>query len=250
MQAHPTALVAEDEMVLGDELCMHLSELWPELRILARAVTGLEALHLIERHRPDVLFLDIEMPGLTGIEVARQAHASAHIVFITAYDSHAVEAFEQGAIDYVLKPYDPRRLAESVRRLQQRMTQAAPALEGVLRELAAAARPRDHLRWINASSGQEVKLITVDEVCYFRSDAKYTVVVTADGEALIRKPLKELVERLDPAQFWQVHRSTIVNASEIASVGRTFRGRLYLKLKHRDETLPVSEAHESLFRQM
>ena len=250
MHAHPTALVAEDEQVLCDELCAHLAALWPALRIVARASNGLEALQLLELHRPDVLFLDIQMPGLTGIEVARQAEPGMHVVFITAYDAHAVAAFERGAVDYVLKPYGIDRLAESVRRLQERLQRAPPALDGVLRELAAAMRPREYLRWINASSGTELKLITVDEVCYFRSDAKYTLVITAEGEALIRKPLKELADELDPAQFWQVHRSAIVNASAIAGVKRDFRGRVYLKLKQRGETLPVSEPHEHLFRQM
>ena len=250
MHATPTALVAEDEAVLRDELCTHLAALWPALRIVAQADNGLEALQLMERHRPDMLFLDIQMPGLTGIEVARQAESGMHIVFITAYDAHAVAAFERGAVDYVLKPYSVARLAESVRRLQDRRMRAPPALEGVLREIVAAMHPREYLRWINASSGTEVKLITVDEVCYFRSDTKYTLVITAEGEALIRKPLKELTEQLDPAQFWQVHRSTIVNASAIAGVSRDFRGRVHLKLKQRPETLMVSEAHEHLFRQM
>ena len=249
----PTALVAEDETVLRDELCAHLGALWPELRIVARAAKGLEALQLQQRHRPDVLFLDIEMPGLTGLEVAHQAERSQHLVFITAYDAHAVAAFERGAVDYVLKPYSAARLAESVRRMKERVGRAAPAapaLDSVLRELAAAALPREHLRWINASSGHEVRVITVDEVCYFRADTKYTLVITAEGEALIRRTLKELLEQLDPAQFWQVHRSTIVNANAIAGVSRDFRGRVHLKLKARRETLPVSEQHEHLFRQM
>jgi DNA-binding LytR/AlgR family response regulator len=248
--AAPTALVAEDETVLREELCAHLAALWPALRVVAQAANGLTALQLMEQHRPDVLFLDIQMPGLTGLEVAHQAERHQHVVFITAYDAHAVAAFERGAVDYVLKPYTAARLAESVRRVKERLGQAPPvALDGVLRELAAA-QPRDHLRWINASSGTEVKVITVDEVCYFRSDAKYTLVMTAEGEALIRRPLKELVEQLDPAQFWQVHRSTIVNANAIAGVGRDFRGRVHLKLKTRRETLAVSEQHEHLFRQM
>lgn len=249
----PTALVADDETVLRDELCAHLAALWPGLRIVARAANGLEALQLHERHRPDVLFLDIQMPGLTGLEVARQADRSQQLVFITAYDAHAVEAFERGAVDYVLKPYTAARLAESVRRLRERLDHAAPAppaLDQVLRELTTAARPREYLRWINASSGIEVRVITVDEVCYFRADTKYTLVVTAEGEALIRRTLKDLLEQLDPAQFWQVHRSTIVNASAIAGVGRDLRGNVHLKLKARAERLPVSEQHAHLFRQM
>ena len=246
----PTALVAEDETVLRDELCTHLAALWPELRIVAQAANGLEALQLMDRHQPQVLFLDIQMPGLTGLEVARQAERGMHVVFITAYDAHAVAAFERGAVDYVLKPYSVARLAESVRRVRERLAEPPAALDSVLRELAAAAHPKDHLRWINASSGSEVKVVTVDEVCYFQSDSKYTLVMTAEGESLIRKPLKELADQLDPAQFWQVHRSTIVNANAIAGVSRDFRGRVHLKLKQRRETLAVSEAHEHLFRQM
>ena len=247
---NPTALVAEDEGVLREELCSHLAALWPELRIVAQAAGGLEALQLMQRLQPDVLFLDIQMPGLTGIELARQAERHQHVVFVTAYDAHAIAAFERGAVDYVLKPYAVARLAESVRRLRERLAQSPPALDGVLRELASAAQPREYLRWIKASSGNELRVITVDEVCYFQAEAKVTLVMTAEGEALIRRSLKELLEQLDPARFWQVHRSTIVNASAIASVSRDFRGRVRLKLKQRQEALPVSEAHEHLFKQM
>ena len=245
-----TALVAEDEAVLRDELCTQLAALWPELRIIAQAGNGLVALQLMERHRPDMLFLDIEMPGLSGIEVARQAERGMHVVFITAYDAHAIAAFDRGAVDYVLKPYTTARLAESVRRVQEQLGRAPPVLDSVLREIAAATQRREYLRWINASSGAEVKVITVDEVCYFQADSKYTLVMTGEGEALIRRSLKELTEQLDPAHFWQVHRSTIVNANAIAGVSRDFRGHVYLKLKTRRETLAVSEAHEHLFRQM
>jgi DNA-binding LytR/AlgR family response regulator len=246
----PTALIAEDETVLREELCAHLRQLWPELNIAAQAASGLEALQMLDAHRPDVMFLDIQMPGLTGLEVARQADGRCHVVFVTAYDAFAVAAFEQGAIDYVLKPYDAARIATAVRRIKQRLPETPTALDGLLRELAAAQPPREHLRWINASLGNEIKLITVDEVCYFQSDTKYTRVMTAEGEALIRRSLKELTEQLDPAQFWQIHRSTIVNASAIAGVSRDFRGRISVKLKTRSEKLPVSEQHEHLFRQM
>jgi DNA-binding LytR/AlgR family response regulator len=246
----PTALVAEDEAVLREELCTHLAALWPDLRIVARAANGLEALQLVDRHRPDVLFLDIEMPGVSGLEVALQAPRESHIVFVTAYDAHAVAAFERGAIDYVLKPYNPARLAESVRRVKERRVQSPAAMAQILVDMAAAQAPREHLRWINAAAGQEVRLITVDEVCYFQADTKYTRVVTAEGEALIRRSLRELTEQLDPAQFWPVHRSFIVNANAIAGVRRDLRGRVHLKLKQRDEQLPVSESHEHLFRQM
>lgn len=245
-----TALIAEDETVLRDELRAHLSALWPELEVPAMACNGIEALQLIESHQPDIAFLDIEMPGLTGLEVARQCEGRCHVVFVTAYDAHAVAAFEQGAIDYVLKPYDTARLAMTVRRVRQRLDTAPVSLGGMLRELAAAVPPRQHLRWINASSGSEVKLITVDEVCYFQADSKYTRVVTADQDALIRRSLKELQDELDPACFWLIHRSTIVNANAIAGVLRDFRGHVSVRLKARGEKLPVSDANVHLFRQM
>ena len=246
----PSALIAEDEIVLRDELQAHLTLLWPELKITALAGSGIEALQLLDEHRPDVMFLDIQMPGLTGLEVARQAQGRCHVVFVTAYDAYAVAAFEQGAIDYVLKPYDPARIATAVRRVKQRLNDTPPPLDRLLRELAGAQPPREHLRWINASQGQEVRLIMVDEVCYFQSDTKYTRVVTAGGEALIRRSLKELQEQLDPSCFWPIHRSTIVNANAIAGVSRDFRGRISVKLKTRSEKLAVSEGHEHLFRQM
>ncbi len=246
----PTALVAEDERALRDELCKQLAALWPELRIVARAANGLEALQLMIRFQPDVLFLDIQMPGLSGLEVAQQAERGSHVVFVTAYDEHAVAAFERGALDYVLKPYDALRLARSVARIKERLGRPNPAVAEALREIAASAPRKDYLRWINAAMGQEVKLITVDEVCYFQADTKYTRVVTADDEALIRRSLKDVSDQLDPARFWPVHRSTVVNANAIAGVVRDFRGRVKLRLKQRSEQLPVSEAHEHLFRQM
>jgi DNA-binding LytR/AlgR family response regulator len=244
-----TGLIAEDEDVLRAELRAHLATLWPELEVVAEAANGIEALHALDRHSPRVAFLDIEMPGLTGLDVARQIQGRCHVVFVTAYDAHAVAAFEQGVIDYVLKPYDGARLALAVRRVQERLKSAPPPLDGLLRELARAPA-REYLRWINASQGQEVRLITVDEVCYFQSDTKYTRVVTAAGEALIRRSLKELLEELDPHHFWQIHRATVVNANAIAGVSRDFRGQVRVKLKARPERLAVSEAHVHLFRQM
>jgi DNA-binding LytR/AlgR family response regulator len=246
----PKALIAEDEAVLRDELRAHLRQLWPELRIVAEATNGIEALQLIERHAPDVLFLDIQMPGLTGLQVARQAGGRSHIVFVTAYDAHAVAAFEQGAIDYVLKPYDAARIAITVQRVKQRLGSAPPVLDGLLRDLAGMLPTREFLRWINASSGADVRVITVDEVCYFQADTKYTSVVTADTIAIVRRSLRELQDQLDPATFWQIHRSTIVNANAIAGVSRDLRGRVSVKLKNRPEKLAVSEAHVHLFRQM
>jgi DNA-binding LytR/AlgR family response regulator len=246
----PTALIAEDEVVLREELRGHLADLWPELKIVALAASGIETLQLLERHAPDVVFLDIQMPHLNGLEVARQIEGRSHVVFVTAFDAHAVAAFEQGAVDYVLKPYDVARLAVAVRRVKQRLGTVSQSLDCLLRELASVAQPREHLHWINASLGNDVRLITVDDVLYFQADTKYTRVVTADGEALIRRALRELQDQLDPDHFWTIHRSTIVNANAIAGVTRDFRGRVTVRLKSRPEKLPVSEAHEHLFRQM
>jgi DNA-binding LytR/AlgR family response regulator len=246
----PTALLAEDEAVLRKELRSRLECLWPALNICCEAQNGLEAVALMERHRPDVVFLDIEMPGMSGLDVARRASGFNHVVFITAFDAHAVAAFEQGAIDYVLKPYDDARLELTIERVKQRLGSQPPEIESLLRELARRAPRHDYLRWINASVGNDVRLITVDEICYFQAGAGYTRIFTQDGECLIRLSLKELADQLDPACFWMIHRSTIVNANAISGVTRDLRGRLAVKLKSRPDRLVVSEAHERLFRQM
>jgi DNA-binding LytR/AlgR family response regulator len=250
---NPTALVAEDESTLRAELIEQITRLWPELLIVGEAADGVEALRLHDELRPQVLFLDIQMPGANGLEVARQASGRSHVVFVTAYDEHAVAAFDHGAVDYLLKPLQPARLFTAIGRVKQRLDCTPGDLGAVLDRLAAlpgTAPTRQHLRWINASVGQTLKLITVDEVLYFAADNKYTRVTTRDSEALIRKPLKELVEELDPQQFWQIHRSTLVNASAIAGASRDFRGRLQLKLKQRSETLLVAESYAHLFKQM
>jgi len=246
----PTAILAEDEKVLRDELRQRLGELWPELIVVGEAGTGIEALQLLEKQMPDLMFLDIQMPGLTGLEVAHQAQGRCHIVFVTAYDAYAVAAFETGALDYVLKPLERERLRLAVDRVRQRLGSTPQNLEALLRDLIRNAEPRKYLRWINASVGNLMQLITVDEVVYFQADAKYTRVVTATCEALIRKHLTELRNELDPSVFWQVHRSTIVNANAIAGVSRDMFGHINLKLKRRDEKLNVSESHAHLFRQM
>lgn len=247
----PTAVFAEDEPLLAAEMSELLCRLWPELRVVACAEDGVAALNAIELHRPDLAFLDIHMPLLSGLDVACHLAGRCHVVFITSYDQHAVEAFEAGAIDYVLKPPTAARLLTTVERLKSRLRQPAPdlreRLDG-LRQPPAAARP--HLQWINASRGSVVRLLTVDEILYFKSDQRYTMVVTRDAQALIRKTIKDLGEELDPSMFWQVHRSTLVNVHAIDSVGRDDRGNLNLRLKHRPEVLPVSEAYQHLFRQM
>jgi DNA-binding LytR/AlgR family response regulator len=246
----PTALIAEDERVLRDELRGHLESLWPELSIVAEAANGIEATWLVEKYLPDVLFLDIQMPGLSGLQLARQVGGRCHVVFVTAYEAHAVAAFEQGAVDYVLKPYDVARLAVTVERVRERLHTAPRSFDGLLAELAGALPRREHLRWINAADRDSVRLIAVDDVLYFQADKGYTRVVTSDGESLIHRALKELQEQLDPGNFWTIHRSTIVNANAIAGVTRDLRGRVSLRLKERPEKLPVSEAHEHLFRGM
>ena len=247
----PTAILAEDEPLLADELADLLKALWPHLRIVARAGDGVAALNAIDSHRPDIALLDIHMPLLSGIDVARRIAGRCHVAFITSYDQHALEAFEAGAIDYVLKPPTASRLMTTVERLKARLREQPVDLRRALKNVdqATPAAPR-YLQWINASRGSAVQLITVEEIAYFRSDQKYTLVVTADGEALIKKTIKELTDELDPTMFWQVHRSTVVNVHAIHSVTRDGRGSLTLRLKQRPETLPVSEAYHHLFRQM
>jgi DNA-binding LytR/AlgR family response regulator len=242
------AVIAEDEAVLSAGLRDAVAQLWPELDVCALVEDGVKAVAALEQFQPDVLFLDIQMPGLTGLEVARQASGRCHVVFVTAFDDYAVQAFEQGAIDYVLKPLSMPRLATTVTRLKQRISGAPARLDGMIERLAA--RESGYLRWITASQGRQIRLITVDEVCYFRSDNKYTALITAECEALIRMTLRELIDQLDPAVFWQVHRHTVVNANAIAGLQREINGRLYIKLKQRSETLLVSESHASRFRMM
>lgn len=235
------AILAEDEPELAAELRERLADAWPELEIAAIAADGVKALQALDAHRPDVAFVDIEMPGASGLEFARLAAGRCHVVLVTAYDQHALEAYEHGAVDYLVKPVNPARLHATVRRLQERLG-GAPA------EPAHSPPESGYLRWINASKGQEIRVITTEEVCYFKAEDKYTLVVTAEGEALVRKPIKDLAARLDPDVFWQVHRSTVVNANAIASVHRDFRGHLVLRLKERPETLAVAESCNHLFR--
>lgn len=244
------AVIAEDEPLLRSELKESLASLWPGLRIVAEAEDGIEALDALERHRPQVMFLDIEMPGLSGLEVARAASGRCHVVFVTAYQQHAVNAFEQGAVDYVMKPVNAGRLATAVARVRERLGSAPASLDAMLQTLAERTPKKTYLRWINASHGQNVRLITTDEICYFKSDSKYTLVVTPDSESLIRKSVKELVDELDPEQFWPVHRGVVVNANAIALAQRKLNGQFELRLKARKETLLVSEAFTYRFRQM
>ena len=252
-------VIAEDEELLRTALAQQLGQAWPELRVVAQCEDGASALEAIAECRPDVAFLDIRMPGLTGIEVAAalaQVSPWTQVVFVTAYDQYAIDAFEQGAVDYLLKPVAADRLQATVQRLQARAAGGRPdpaALDALLQQLArrpAETAPTPPLAWITANSGRETRLIMLDEVAYFRADSKYTVVVTAEGEALLRTPLKELLEALDPRQFRQVHRSTIVNLKAVASVVRDDSGKGTLRLKGRSETLPVSVPFMALFKGM
>ena len=248
----PRAVIAEDEGNLREQLREGLALAWPELQVCAEAADGHQALRALEAHAPDVLFLDIHMPGLSGLEVARSASGRCHVVFVTAYDRYAVSAFEQGAVDYVMKPPSSARIAQAVQRVRDRLETRPANLEGLLEQLAGRldGKRSEHLRWVTASQGSETRLITVEEIHYFRSDSKYTVVATAGEEALIRIPIRELADKLDPAMFWQVHRGTLVNVNCIAGLTRDFRGHLQLRLKQRPETLAVSDSYAHLFRQM
>ncbi|MBP7658229.1 LytR/AlgR family response regulator transcription factor [Pseudoxanthomonas mexicana] len=251
-------VIAEDEELLRTALSSLLKEAWPQLQIVAECEDGASALESIAELQPDVAFLDIRMPGLTGIEVARglaDASPRTQVVFVTAYDQYAIDAFEQGAIDYLLKPITRERLLATVQRIQARAAAGHPdgaTLEALLRHLSAREMPasKPPLVWITASTGKDTRLIMVDDVAYFQADNKYTTVMTAEGESLLRTPLRELLDSLDAATFKQIHRSTIVNMKAVASVSRDDTGRGRLKLKNRPEMLTVSQPFMSLFRNM
>jgi DNA-binding LytR/AlgR family response regulator len=251
----PTALIADDEPLLRDALVRLLAQAWPALQIVAQARNGREAVEHFEAQQPDICFLDVHMPGLNGVEAAKLIGRRAHLVFVTAFDQYALQAFEQGALDYLVKPVEPARLADTVQRLQQRLSGPPAAdAEALIAQLAArlgapsgAAAP---LKWIRASVGQTLRLIPVEEIAYLKSDEKYTLVAWTEGEALIRTPLKELISQLDAEQFAQVHRSVVVNLRAISHVTRGLNETADVHLKGRDEVLPVSRSYLHLFRQM
>ena len=262
MNARPTALIADDEPLLREALRRQLSNVWPELEIVAEARNGREAVRLFEEHHPDICFLDVHMPGLSGVDAANHIGRRAHLVFVTAFDHYAVQAFAQGALDYLLKPVEAARLAETVSRIKARLQSSRPAVnteELLLQLTAQVAKLRrganaESLRWIRAQAGKTLRLIAVDDVDYLRSDAKYTVVAWRDAgkpaEAVVRTPLRELVDQLDAEQFAQVHRSVVVNLRAISHVRRHDNETAEIHLKGRDDVLPVSRKYLHLFRQM
>jgi DNA-binding LytR/AlgR family response regulator len=269
--APPRAVIADDERVLRDQLRTRLGEVWPELEIVGEAKNGIEAVQLTEQLQPDLVFLDIRMPGMSGVEAARaiaqlpvaddgdDGWQGCEIVFITAYDQYAIEAFEQGVVDYVLKPAERERLQVTVERIRKRLAKRrsadgpqAAGLQQLLQKLATQVHPNapPRLRWIQATVGQSIQMIPVEDVLFFISDEKYTRVQTATVEALIRKPIKELVDELDADMFWQIHRSTLVNTRHIAGVTRDLRGRQLVSVRGHPEKLEVSRSYAGLFKGM
>jgi DNA-binding LytR/AlgR family response regulator len=246
------AVIADDEPLLRAQLRTRLTKLWPDLQVVHEMENGREVERVIAEHRPQLFFLDIHMPGVNGLEAARVIGGRAHVVFVTAYDQYAVEAFERGAVDYLLKPFNEERLDIAIRRVQERLESRPAPIEELVEKLAGrlGARNAEHLRWIKASVGSNVRLIPVEEVLFFQSDEKYTRVVTVEGESLIRKPIKELLDELDPAKFWQIHRATIVNVDAIASVRRGLKDQAEIALRDSRETLVVSRNFTHLFKQM
>jgi DNA-binding LytR/AlgR family response regulator len=257
-----SAVIADDERLMRDQLRVRLAEVWPELQIVAEAKNGQEAIDAVRAHQPDLIFLDIQMPEKTGLEAAREIGEACHVVFITAYNEYAVEAFESGAVDYVLKPAERERLELTVARLKKRVGTKPSDLSALLEKIAAkmdraedgagapSGQASKYLQWIQASMGQQIRMIPVMDVLFFTSDEKYTRVQTEGYEALIRKPIKELVDELDPELFWQIHRATIVNVKAIAGVSRDFRGRQLVQVKGHATKLEVSRNYTHLFKQM
>jgi DNA-binding LytR/AlgR family response regulator len=251
----PTALVVDDERLMREQIIGRLKQAWPELVIAGEAGNGREAIAMVQSLGPDVVFLDINMPEMDGLKTAQALAGRAHIVFVTAYDQYAIRAFEHGAVDYLVKPVEPERVAITCRRLRERMQQKPDPMNELLKQLAerlggGSIKPRDYLRWIQASVGTNIRMIPTSDILFFRAEDKYTRVQTQGFEALIRKPIKELLEELDPDEFWQIHRATVVRVDAIAQVGRNFSGKQIVTLNGSDEKLEVSRSFSHLFKQM
>jgi DNA-binding LytR/AlgR family response regulator len=253
--AAPSAVVADDERLMREQIIDRLKEAWPELLIVGEASNGREAIAMVQSLQPDIVFLDISMPGMDGIETAQALAGRAHVVFVTAHDQYAISAFEHGAIDYLLKPAEPERVALTCQRLRERLKQAPDPMDEVLAQLSqrlgtGGLKPREYMRWVQASVGANIRMIPTSEILFFRAEDKYTLVKTRGVEALIRKPIKELIEELDPDEFWQIHRSTVIRVDAVEQVSRDFRGHQIVHVRGSDEKLEVSRTFNHLFKQM
>jgi DNA-binding LytR/AlgR family response regulator len=251
----PTAVVADDERLMREQIIGRLKDAWPELLIVGEAVNGREAVAMVQGLEPDIVFLDINMPEMDGIKAAQALSGQAHIVFVTAYDQYAISAFDQGAIDYLVKPVEPERVALACRRLRERLQQRPDPVNDLLEQLSQrlgsdGLKPREYMRWVQASVGANIRMIPTSDILFFRAEDKYTRVQTETFEALIRKPIKELIDELDPKEFWQIHRSTVVRIDAVSQVSRNFRGNQMVHLKGREEKLEVSRSFSHLFKQM
>ena len=251
----PTAVVADDERLMREQIIGRLRQAWPELSIVGEASNGREAVALVRSLEPDVAFLDISMPEMDGIQAAQAVAGEVHVVFVTAHDEHAIKAFEQGAVDYVLKPAEPERLAITCERLRERLKGAPDPMNELLVQLSqrlgsGTVKAHEYMRWVQASVGATIRMIPTSDILFFRAEDKYTRVQTSTIEALIRKPIKELIDELDPNEFWQIHRSTVVRVDAIEQVSRNFRGQQIVHVKGRPDKLEVSRTFNHLFKQM
>ena len=251
----PTAVIADDERLMRDQIRNSLKEAWPELTIVGEAGNGHDAIALVQSEEPDIIFLDINMPGIDGIQAARALAGKVHVVFVTAHDQYAISAFEHGAVDYLLKPADAARVALTCQRLRERLKQAPDPMNDLLAQLSQrlggdGSKPREYLRWVQASVGANIRMIPTSDILFFRAEDKYTRVQTERFEALIRKPIKELLDELDPKEFWQIHRATVVRVDAVEQVSRNLRGNQVVHMRGSDEKLEVSRSFNHLFKQM
>src|SRR5215470_18793976 len=251
----PTAVVADDERLMREQIVSRLKQAWPELSIVGEAANGREAVALIRSLEPDIVFLDISMPEMDGIQAAQMVAGEVHVVFVTAHDEYAIKAFEQGAVDYVLKPAEPERLAITCQRLRERLKGAPDPMSDLLAQLsqrlgAGTVNAREYMRWVQASVGATIRMIPTSDILFFRAEDKYTRVQTSSFEALIRKPIKELIDELDPNEFWQIHRATLVRVDAVEQVSRNLRGQQVVHVKGSSEKLEVSRTFNHLFKQM
>jgi DNA-binding LytR/AlgR family response regulator len=251
----PSAVVADDERLMREQIIDRLKEAWPELLIVGEASNGREAVAMVQSLEPDIVFLDISMPGMDGIQAAQALAGQVHVVFVTAHDQYAISAFEHGAVDYLLKPAEPERVALTCERLRARLNQAPDPMTDLLAQLsqrlgAGGLKPREYMRWVQASVGANIRMIPTSDILFFRAEDKYTRVQTRGFEALIRKPIKELIDELDPDEFWQIHRATVVRVDAVEQVSRNFRGNQIVHVKGSDERLEVSRTFNHRFKQM